>query len=107
MKNKWRYIISSNLEGEENMAIDGALLNQIGKGESPPTIRIYTWSPPAITIGYFQKSGIETNEEACQKDGIPVIRRITGGGAVFHDHEITYSLQASLTCYLDCFLYLF
>jgi lipoate-protein ligase A len=92
MKNKWRYILSSNLEGKDNMAIDAALLSQVSKGESLPTIRVYTWSPPAITIGYFQKSEVETNREKCMEDGIPVIRRITGGGAVFHDHEITYSI---------------
>jgi len=72
----------------ENMAIDEAILmNGI------PTLRLYKWEPSAISIGYFQSIEEEVNLEECRKEGVDVVRRITGGGAVYHDSkgEITYS----------------
>ena len=73
------------------MAIDEALLVS-GK----PTIRFYKWKPSAISIGYFQGIEEEVNLNDCKRMGVDVVRRITGGGAVFHDEhgEITYSLVA-------------
>lgn len=73
----------------ENMAIDEALLiNGI------TTLRFYKWKPSAISIGYFQSIEEEVNIEECKEIGIDIVRRITGGGAVYHDMngEITYSI---------------
>lgn len=79
------------LPGGFNMARDYALLKSLSRGDAPPTLRLYGWNNPAITIGYFQRIEEELAEEECRKDGINIIRRITGGGAVFHQYEITYS----------------
>ena len=72
-----------------NMAIDEALLI-----EGKPTLRLYKWKPSAISIGYFQSMEEEVNIDECKKNGVDFVRRITGGGAVYHDMhgEITYSI---------------
>jgi lipoate-protein ligase A len=82
--------------GAENMAVDEAIAAGIAAGKSPPTIRFYTWEPCAVTIGYFQCLRDEVDREACAARGIDVVRRRTGGGAVYHDEqgEITYSVIA-------------
>lgn len=77
----------------KNMAIDEAVLSHIAEGSAPPTLRLYGWSPTAISIGYFQSLEEEVDLEACKKYGVDCVRRITGGGAVFHDAEITYSIH--------------
>jgi len=88
---KWRLLIHPPKDAFTNMAIDESLLIS-GK----PTIRFYKWKPSAISIGYFQGIEEEVNLEECKKHAIDVVRRISGGGAVFHDEkgEITYSLIA-------------
>jgi lipoate-protein ligase A len=78
------------------MAIDEAVSESVGSGKSPPTIRFYGWSPQAISIGYFQSLEREVDLGNCEKEGIDVVRRRTGGGAVFHDQEITYSIIGKL-----------
>jgi len=85
---EFRLIIDAYRNAYENMAIDEALL-YYGR----PTLRFYKWKPSAISIGYFQSIEEEVNLELCKKHGIDVVRRITGGGAVYHDMkgEITYS----------------
>ncbi|MBN1534953.1 MAG: lipoate--protein ligase family protein [Spirochaetes bacterium] len=92
---RWRLIVDGPLQGSRNMAVDYAILREVAAGGTP-TFRLYRWYPPAVTIGYFQVREDETDAVACAAEGIPVIRRITGGGAVFHDHEITYSLAVPL-----------
>ncbi|MGB4268872.1 MAG: biotin/lipoate A/B protein ligase family protein [Spirochaetota bacterium] len=86
--NTWRLIIHNACTPSWNMAVDSAILRL----SKTPTLRLYRWIMPAITIGYFQDIDKEVNIELCKKDGIPVIRRFTGGGAVFHHEELTYSL---------------
>ncbi len=71
----------------KNMAIDTALQHFC----TTPTLRLYTWNPAAISIGRFQSLQDEVNEDACKKNKVDIIRRVTGGGAVFHENEITYS----------------
>jgi len=70
-----------------NMAIDEAVMLS-----GMPTLRFYEWSPPAITLGYFQGIEQEVDLAKCAQMGIDVVRRLTGGGAVFHETELTYSL---------------
>ena len=78
----------------ENMAIDEAVMLAMKKGKVPPTLRLYRWSPSAVSIGTFQGMKDEVDIEFCESRGIDYIRRITGGGAVFHDFdgEVTYSI---------------
>jgi lipoate-protein ligase A len=78
----------------ENMAIDEAIMLSMKDGMVGPTLRLYRWSPSAVSIGTFQGMRDEVDTEFCKSQNIDVIRRITGGGAVFHDFngEITYSI---------------
>jgi lipoate---protein ligase len=82
--------------GAVNMGIDEAVLGSVSRGESPPSLRLYRWKPPCVTVGYFQSLEAEVDLEACRAAGVDAVRRLTGGGAVFHDAEITYSLVVPL-----------
>jgi lipoate-protein ligase A len=76
-----------------NMALDEAIARKVGSGESGPTLRLYGWSPEAVSIGYFQEVREEVNLEFCRRMRIEVVRRLTGGGSVVHSRdEMTYSL---------------
>jgi len=74
------------------MALDEALLTCFEPGSSLPVLRLYGWSPPAFSIGRFQKPDEVIDLDACARAGIPVIRRVTGGGCIFHAEELTYSI---------------
>jgi lipoate-protein ligase A len=92
MKEQWRLLKTENNSAFTNMAIDKAVLVTSSKGKVPPTVRFYTWKPPAISIGYFQSLNEEVDLDACKNLGVQYVRRITGGGAVFHEKELTYSI---------------
>ena len=92
MKEQLRLLKTENISAARNMAIDRAVLVANSEGKSPPTVRFFTWKPPAISIGYFQSLAEEVNLDECRKLGVDYVRRITGGGAVFHDDELTYSI---------------
>jgi lipoate-protein ligase A len=77
------------------MAADEVLLRRVGAGESPPTLRFYQWDPPTISLGYFQKYA-EYEALPPPAGDLPVVRRLTGGGAILHDRELTYSLTLPL-----------
>jgi lipoate-protein ligase A len=79
------------------MAIDEAILMARMRNLAPNTIRFYRWSPSAVSIGKFQTIENEVQLDNCRKHGVDVVRRITGGGTVYHDAcgEITYSVIAS------------
>src|SRR3989338_634442 len=86
---KWRLIIHKQPHTAfENMGIDAALQESC----TVPVVRLYTWQPPAVSIGRFQSLHDEIDEQQCKKNGVDIVRRITGGGAVFHDAEVTYSI---------------
>ena len=88
-----RFIPFSLYPPYENMAIDEYLINYYIL-KKKPVLRLYSWDPAGISIGKNQD--INTiNLEACLKDNVPVVRRMTGGGAIFHDKELTYSLVCS------------
>jgi lipoate-protein ligase A len=80
-----------------NMAIDEAILTTRIEGHITDTLRFFSWKPSAVSIGKFQKVQNEVQLENCKQRGIDVVRRITGGGTVYHDaeDEITYSVVAS------------
>ncbi|MFW9834218.1 MAG: biotin/lipoate A/B protein ligase family protein [Candidatus Thorarchaeota archaeon] len=77
-----------------NMAIDEAIMVAIKEGRATPTLRLYRWNPSAVSIGTFQGMTDEVDVDFCDSKGIDYIRRITGGGAVYHDYEgeVTYSI---------------
>jgi lipoate-protein ligase A len=74
------------------MAVDEALLDGVGAGTSPATLRFYGWDPPAVSLGRFQEPGDGLHLEVCRRRAWDVVRRPSGGRAVLHDQEITYSL---------------
>ncbi|MFA5518763.1 MAG: biotin/lipoate A/B protein ligase family protein [Spirochaetota bacterium] len=96
MKYKFRILIDAPMEGALNMGIDRAILQTVSERQSIPTLRLYSWAVPAVTVGYFQKISETVNIAFCTENNIPVIRRITGGGTVLHDSEITYSFITPL-----------
>jgi lipoate-protein ligase A len=92
-----RLIRDGPMDPYHNMAADEAIATAVGRGESLPTLRLYGWSPSAVSIGYFQELEGEVDLDFCASHGISVVRRITGGGAVFHGSgELTYSFSAPL-----------
>ncbi|PLT35248.1 biotin/lipoate A/B protein ligase family protein [Bacillus sp. V5-8f] len=94
-KEVWAFIDSGDCSPAFNMAMDEALLNWHSKGEMPPVVRFYGWNPPTLSIGYFQKAEKEINLEEVKKLGVGFVRRATGGRAVLHEHELTYSVIVS------------
>lgn len=88
-RRKFRLLLTGYDTAFMNMAIDEAIM--LHQGKVLPTLRLYGWKPPAVSIGYFQSLKEEVNLKKCRELGIDFIRRITGGGAVFHDKELTYS----------------
>ena len=79
-----------------NMALDEVLVERVGAGRRPPTLRIWGWSTPCVVLGRFQSVRNEVDEEAAARHGIEIVRRISGGGAMFIEPEgaITWSLYA-------------
>ena len=89
----WRLIESDALQGPMNMAIDEALLESVGAGRSLPVLRLYRWSPPCISIGYAQ-NGADVDHLTLNEHGWDWVRRPTGGRAILHTDELTYSVIA-------------
>lgn len=92
---QWRYILTEPMSPAMNMAIDEAILTLHSEGKVPPTIRFYTWNPATLSIGYFQKAEKEIDMETVQARDLGFVRRPTGGRAVLHDQELTYSVVVS------------
>ncbi len=90
-KRPFRFIYSGVHDGYTNMAMDEAVLTGLQKNLSAPLLRIYKWNPPTITLGYFQRVN-DIDFKQCVKDGIGIVRRLTGGRAVLHFEELTYSI---------------
>ncbi|MFZ5875549.1 MAG: lipoate--protein ligase family protein [Nitrospirota bacterium] len=77
-----------------NMAVDEALADACRRGHIGPTLRVYGWDRPSISLGYFQRPEAVVDLERCRAAGVPVVKRTTGGRAVYHHREVTYSLVA-------------
>jgi lipoate-protein ligase A len=92
---KWRYILTEAMSPAMNMAVDEAILQHHAGGKVPPTVRFYTWNPATLSIGYFQKAMREINLEEVRRRKLGFVRRATGGRAVLHDKELTYSVIVS------------
>ncbi|MDH7480313.1 MAG: biotin/lipoate A/B protein ligase family protein [Syntrophomonadaceae bacterium] len=93
MSRLWRLIRSGRGEPAWNMAVDEALVTVFARGGVPPALRLYTWHPPALSLGYFQGAG-SVRREVLEKLGIALVRRVTGGRAVLHCGDLTYSIVA-------------
>lgn len=93
MNTPLRVVVTKGVNGAMNMAIDEAVLIK-RKDIGMDTLRLYTWNPSAVSIGYFQSMEREVDLDFARQNGIDIVRRITGGGAVYHDAkgEVTYSI---------------
>lgn len=92
---QWRLFETSENSGAINMAIDEAILAEVEAGNSPPTFRLYGWSPPCISLGHSQNPERELNLSRVKEFGFDTVIRATGGRAVLHIGELTYSLIAA------------
>jgi lipoate---protein ligase len=93
---KWRVIKLQQNSAFMNMALDEAISDSVRNKESSPTIRFYKWKPSSVSIGYFQSLNDEVDVNLCKEKNVDIVRRRTGGGAVYHDAEgeLTYSVIA-------------
>jgi lipoate-protein ligase A len=91
---RWRLVVDAPITGAANMARDRLLLDQLVAGERPPTLRFYGWDPACISLGLGQREEI-FDLDAVRRAGLDVVRRPTGGQALLHDREVTYSVVAS------------
>jgi lipoate-protein ligase A len=92
-RDEWRFLRITTSDGASNMAVDEAVVLARSQGLVPSTVRLYKWKPPAVSIGYFLKLNEVVDLEACNELGVDVVRRISGGGAVYHsENEVTYSV---------------
>lgn len=90
----WRLVRTEPLPPRVHLALDQVLTEAVARGETPPTLRIWNWTEPAVVIGSFQSVRNEVDLEAAARFDIPVVRRISGGGAMFMEggNVVTYSL---------------
>lgn len=95
----WRVIGLEEQDAFMNLAIDEAVAESVGNADSPPTIRFYKWLPSAVSIGFFQNPDEEVYVKKCEKAGVSLVRRKSGGGTLFHtaEEEIGYSVIAPET----------
>ncbi|TDD66079.1 lipoate--protein ligase family protein [Actinomadura rubrisoli] len=96
---EWRLIHEAPQGPALHMALDQVLAEEVGAGRRPPTLRVWEWASPAVIIGSFQSLRNEVDAEAAARYGVDVVRRISGGGAMFVEpgNTITYSLYAPET----------
>ena len=92
----WRLLPLETNNAAMNMAIDEAILTARIAGQVPNTLRFYRWQPSAVSVGKNQNPENEIYLDACKRLGVDVVRRISGGGTVYHDFEgeVTYSAVA-------------
>jgi lipoate-protein ligase A len=89
----WRLLITPPERGAWNMALDESILEHIGRGESMPTLRLYAWDPACLSLGHAQPFS-DVDPVRLKARGWEVVRRLTGGRAILHTDEITYSVIA-------------
>ncbi|MCG3401031.1 lipoate--protein ligase family protein [Staphylococcus massiliensis] len=92
MTETWNFINTGSNDSFYNMAVDEALLNFVSRGEIDPVVRFYTWDPPTLSVGYFQRLKKEIDIDMVREKGYGLVRRQTGGRGVLHDKELTYSV---------------
>lgn len=92
---QYRLIIDRPRSPWENMALDEAILIAVSEGLVPPTLRLYTWDPYGLSLGHFQ-SLRDVLPDRCRFEGVEIVRRLTGGNAILHGVELTYSFSGRL-----------
>ena len=92
----FRLILDGFHDGAANMARDEAISRAVGAGEAPPTLRCYGWAPAAISLGMAQRAR-SVDAMRCAADGVGLVRRSTGGLAILHTDEFTYSVSLPIT----------
>src|SRR2546428_11719227 len=93
----WRLLVTEPTDGATNMAVDEAVWLGRRAGTSPPTVRFFAWTPPTVSLGYGQPLDGHVDIAACHRLGVGLVRRPTGGSAIYHDgpeRELTYSVVA-------------
>lgn len=90
---QFRLVLMPPAAGAWNMAVDEAVLAAVGRGEAPPTLRLYAWSPPCLSLGRHQPEE-EADAARLAARGWQMVRRPTGGRAILHTDELTYALIA-------------
>ncbi len=93
---EWRLVRDGQMEGRRNMAVDRALLMACEDPLSVPTLRLYGWSLPTVTVGHSQNIERDVDLERARGMGVDVVRRPTRGRAIWHSSEVTYSVVAPL-----------
>jgi lipoate-protein ligase A len=91
----WRLIVSEPMRGAMNMAVDDAILDAVTAGKIPPTMRLYAWDPPCLSIGYAQPTD-DVDLSRLEEKGWDLVRRPTGGRAILHTDELTYAIAAQI-----------
>jgi lipoyl(octanoyl) transferase len=89
----WRVIIHRAADGPTNMAIDEAIADAVATGDAPPTLRFYAWEPGCLSLGYTQPVS-DVDFDGLAANGWGIVRRLTGGRAILHIDELTYSVAA-------------
>lgn len=87
----WRYILSGVDSGPTNMATDQAIQEAVAAGAAPPTLRLYAWDPPCLSLGFAQPAA-QIDRARARSLGWDIVRRPTGGRAILHTDELTYSI---------------
>src|SRR5437763_15534115 len=95
MPEPYRFLNTHVHDAAMNMAIDESILTHHLHGEVPPTLRVFRWSQPSISLGRFQSIEREIVSEQCLECGVALVRSPTGGRAVYHRNEFTYSIVIS------------
>jgi len=96
-RRQWRVILPTDGPGAWQMAADVAILEAMRAGVAAPTLRFYRWTPPCVTLGKFQPAEGNVRLEDCARLGIDVAKRPTGGRAILHDQEVTFSILVAET----------
>ena len=91
----WRLLYTPPARGAWNMAVDESILEHIHRGEALPTLRLYAWDPPCLSLGHAQ-SFKDVDRARLNANGWEVVRRLTGGRAILHTDELTYSVTGSV-----------
>jgi lipoate-protein ligase A len=91
MSDAWRLLVDAPAGGAWNMAVDEILLEGVAAATTPPTLRFYEWTPACLSLGCFQSVDV-VDVDGCRAVGVEVVRRPTGGRAILHDRELTYSV---------------
>jgi lipoate-protein ligase A len=94
-RQSWRLIKTDAMAGARNMAIDESILKSVSLGESPPTLRLYSWVPPCLSLGYAQPFA-DVDVKRVSERGWSIVRRPTGGRAILHTDELTYAVIAPI-----------